>query len=1755
MDSLKRFLVELLPRFGYKDGKAIRSNVYSALYWAVTGQGEYFNELFTGETEDHEILRDYKWDPKDVLRRKPFYVNVGNKEYSHPKEQICGYNFKEGDAIYRCEECGYDDTCVLCAHCFSKDDHLQHNVSLYYAGSGNEGMCDCGDDTAFNQRLDCACQRALSVAPKFESLIQDVLRVAFDYILDVTNFSISPLPFIHRNLEGRGHLSFDTRQLSDFSGLPFHKYGAVDQNTYDTWYLVLWNDENHNYDEAQTAIRAATGFSNSSAENIAKLINASGRAVLKEATKPGDLFKSQKLAEMDGLVCTITSRRDYVREMIVDATFHWVCEILSFSANSAFREECKKQLSIVLLESDFQFARSLPPNIFSSQIPNLMDECSRCGLVVDGSLKDTSPVLIVKNDYSLDCSVDHLLKPDPSYERYNSRLQYLLLFEVRFPLRTRKLARKVFLTLIGGDKSSKAIFSDQYIEVYSQLLLISAFSDREENLSCMDHIRIQLLSCPRTNQTIIESGNLRRILGPLCWLIEHFATMKNSLNGFATVKEIVYDLRSKREKSSIEKAIVSATNDLTHVLAKNTSSNVLNCVSQDNTHYLLLSLMKYFQGSSSIIRKTGDHITQELLRDVLIFLQRASPIYFITKSVTQGSWTSDTTLLRILEDILRSVSHHNQRFSTTGNGRVSSDPVSLINPINAFLSRLLQATSPTELKELVVRYNEAFISMAGVSLRSIVVNSQVKIGLWIRNGSAISRQAAYYSEFSLKELSYFRDMQYIPSAGVCSLGELAYSRDLHLLQTALIFCNPREMFHMIINLWEFDDWYNGNASSKSSVYEDRFGYACEQLIKILYHLFTDRSAFSSESQKDSNDNLTMKVAYSLCDKPKSFSELIAEFDGDDVNMNEFETKVQQCALLQSPSGITDSGVYRLKNDFYELLDPLSSCVELSRFESVAESLIKNLSNSRKVKETDVVLQPRIVRSKAEFINTNLMMFYTTKDFAKLLYKLMRESIDSNQEIYIQQLLHLLHAILQDTESSEEHENQIDAFVDIPICDLLLTIAESSMSGPVTVKADFLLTKLIDMDSRVTKSLLDCFGESHIQQYKKRKFGDVSHRSESRKTTAEKRKARIMKKLAKQQRSFQAHNELEDSSTNLVNPNIRHCVICGEPESSSELFGILLCLTNNSIFWKVPTFDKTFSRLAFSDFDVVPPVEKHSIYSRGYPYKKMREKGLTLQISATVATSCGHGIHYACYARQPLRMHLFPCLLCHNVHHGFLPSFMVSAKTDCEAGDWRQKFEAEMDEQNCNRLAKDLLHDSYRIDDSKQLKKMMPGLRESFDRMFPKSHGKFEIHLHELSRLIANTIRANEIATRIEGNDAYRNFLDMTSSQFRLTVISLLQYHAVLSSHALTNVGDDQAFEESSIFTEVIMKYLSGNGHLSTFIQDGYIELLTLLTFELMDNVKHQFLSFFEELASTDYSSTTTQAVLKFFKHYLGDIIQESEIRSHGDAIISFLITSLTRVASTYLRQCAIFWDLITGTQLTSGFESSSEIGELKRSLLGADDTLLVNVLCSFFELPNVSRFFEDVTSADPQWSIAANYTSTKYYEEKSKLRTLIDFPGKVSLVSLPNDYNICVTDPVFKNKKAQTDSICLSCGKYLTSRQVSSHHQECSWMSIYFAPNKNTLKMSINLDISHFNAEFPAPYLTIHGEVKRRGVHGKAALSSKRFAHINKLWLNCGIYGFVTRLFFDGQPLPLFRPDFTTFDEVFDGEEDDFIDEIMIPSD
>lgn len=1727
MDELKRYIVHLPQSLGFREERKVKVNLFKALYYAITGEGKYMDLLFSDVPEDELVaLKDYSWPPK-LNRTRPFYKYVTPSGYSHPEGLTCGRVLKENESVYRCSDCGYDDTCVICVHCFNREDHVGHNVSVYQSRGDSGGMCDCGDEAAFLQKLNCACQKTdeeiQELPEEFKLLMRETLTVVLNYILDVANFSINTLPLIHENINRRGNLRVTSQTISDFCSLPFEVYGADDVNS-EEWYLVLWNDENHDYLEAETGIRAATGVPDDKAKEIASEINANGRAILKVAKKYTDLLKGQKLAEVDGLVATIMSARDYMREVIVLNMFSWLIEVASFSGNAAFREASRALLAELFLEPGFEFSKVLPKSFFQAENLDVQREFFKNGLLMDGELVNLALTRlkpgITATSLMKKCS--DIFRPALEQKVEYSRIQYLFAFEIRFVSAVRKKFTLLILPLFFTDPATKAQFCEQYIDIFPISITVLAVSDREDQLASITAVASQLFTCPRSNKWIVSSGKIGNMIGPLSALIETYASRVNS-SGLPNLIDIVVDVRSKREKLSIQKTIDKAIECINHIMHKNDDSNILNEFLVHDNLMMLINLLKYFQGSLPIERKYGDHVERDMLEDFYTFLQRSLPVLSMVQSVSKVEVMNKALAVKAVVSIVEFLSMRKLNSSAHGIAefRVSKEPVSFVNPINSFLSYILQDCGVENVSDDLKALVHPFMFVSDFSLRSLVLAAQVKIGFWIRNGVTVSRQASYYSD---------------------TIAEVSFFRDFFLNQVACVIDDPRETLLNFLDRWELLQWYTGEIKEDKTIYEERFGFICEQFILFLYNTLTDRFYFDEFECEEARVHRVKKaISYALCGEPKSYTALKSTLGSMAATRN-FDDILYECADYSPPTGLYDSGIYRLKPSLCESLDPMSFLVDSSNYLSISASLISSIAKSKNIREKEVVLKPEIYRSRSSFVNDNIGEFTRTKEFAKLVYKLLQVALNSLDELFLPHLLHLIHAVILDDEQVHGKGHLVDFFVSIPISDLLLSIAESSMSSEIVLKADFLLDEFVTRDDRIMESLVDCFGEDHVQLYKKRKVGIFESESEKRKRLAEERKAAVMRKFAKQREKFMKQNDLKEDKQEEEErkeeeiSNTRKCVACGEEESLDRVFGLLLCHTESSIFWKVPESTQ-YRDLAFGNLDARAKPEDGKLYAPGYPYQMMsKDNGILL--SAVVGSSCAHGMHYKCYVRARTQLQTFPCPLCHNLHDSFIPSMLATNGTipkkfldgEPEIAKYNRIL-ASCGGEKMNEISRSIFSKEYFDDNS---------FKEDFVKLAINTERttSTEKKFRDLSVLIADSIRANEMTTRLDGTKGLSNFMEEIPMSSKAMLRSMIQTRIFLHSASETMMGDlqsviskmvnitwDQSFYIDGQFNEVVLLFFQTSESLRTCMRLGYAKLVAVTAYALCRNFGSMLNGPPINSRSMDsLDDTTIGAMVVFLSSFEPNDDEDSESNEYSNHFACNLYFAMERLLLPFLRQCVILYDLLTCEVLGENeFKSVEGITNLKSRIESQSSKDSCDLLCDMLNLPTLADFLKGIVLDDPAFEFEAGILDVHFNAKiPSRLENGIlnlQYPGVVRLIDLPDDYNDCITDPQYKSASG-VDSICLQCGTYLNTLSHVSHMQWCSFMPIYFSPSSNMLNVVILIPNNPFEVKIPAPYLTVHGEVKRDRLPGKATLNHFRYNYLSKLWISQGLFGFVTRTFF-----------------------------------
>lgn len=142
---------------------------------------------------------------------------------------------------------------MLCARCFREDDHIGHQIS-FSISKGSGGSCDCGEDESWKTDLNC---------PVHSKNIQSGLREEENLIQNDIDIEEKLKAIIQSSAAA---LCTDLMSKSEENN---PKYKADQLNCT----LVLFNDENHSYQEVIDILVRTRKFSPKNAHDIASTVD------------------------------------------------------------------------------------------------------------------------------------------------------------------------------------------------------------------------------------------------------------------------------------------------------------------------------------------------------------------------------------------------------------------------------------------------------------------------------------------------------------------------------------------------------------------------------------------------------------------------------------------------------------------------------------------------------------------------------------------------------------------------------------------------------------------------------------------------------------------------------------------------------------------------------------------------------------------------------------------------------------------------------------------------------------------------------------------------------------------------------------------------------------------------------------------------------------------------------------------------------------------------------------------------------------------------------------------------------------------------------------------------------------------------------------------------------------------------------------------------------------------------------------------
>lgn len=1181
--------------------------------------------------------------------------------------------------------CGLDNTCVLCSYCFNAEDHVGHQVDINISLKDEGGVCDCGDPEAWKNELHCKYYQIEKcsnnpISPDFEKAMLDTIETAMDYVIDV--FATSDLTI--QTFENTAQIE----ELSRVSRLSEQLYGD-DYDEPGKYVLVLWNDQKRSFQDVYSMVKQYLFKDKNFGKMIGEQVDVYGRGKLIVSDDPQKLVDLKKKMKATSFTLTVRGLKEYFREEMCDCIIHWFEDIskstvqqnhfvINLLLSQAFCSPWRIG-NASLLGEQTRVDESIIPPICSSLMGHHIPPIG------------TYPYTLEDRDFVFKTSSmlpSYWLNDGTQSENIpldGTRVQYLIFFDVRLWKSLRNTLKDLYISVLVSNPHYKSTLGHCYAKIYPNIAEHYVLVEREPECSIFSCISTQLFTTPT-----IATGICK---------FNYFSTFMAGLFNFFTQYRIG-PIRTIFTSSTL--AGVVSDNQMQMILKNRKYGQLFHdfdCILNRNNDKSLVSgnperisqlcdLLMIFQGILPLVRQTGSHVEFEsdswmsYFNCIPLVLQLANSIAIGVTDCKEEQINS--SIVRIAQFIYRWAIggfHYTSNENNTGlllvsktitfgdfsaqlalhNYRIEDNSISLHHPVHCLLSWFIQfgkLKSPADLRKLLIdaapkdNYSytpEQFVcTLFDYPMRTLAFLSQIRTGLWVRNGISVRSQMHYYRDITLRDQ--------------------AFDRDVFMSQTAFVTLDPQDAFLRFVDTWGIDTFKNNDKFD-----ENQKIYIIEDFLHYLIVFITERRQLLGLSDEEAKrKHIFKEIIQCLAFESQSYSDICNVVPDFLTSDEQFEVVLEELCTFKRPVGIRDTGMYQLKPEYYKYFDTKYLHFSSSKIYD-AEKLIKErIAKKEKISEEAVIIEPYLEPINNPFFQ-NIAAFTRTKAFASFVFEILSLTVNAEKEKEIDSvfslLLYLCHAAALDDLSRPQTDSQ--------------SFAQALISGfkPKTSPTDgysdvisllFYLSQTAHFKpfKATIQKVLELLHEKcpeGIEMVLKQHFGDVSFEDlhlnssarqdekENKKQVAKRKKKKILDKFQKQQKKFAAQNtfevneSLEDEDSIVADNKEEHefletpCILCHMSCDEKRPFGIAANVQMSNAHRMVPFADADWVLQAYGmhcdlnespedfseNYHVSPEwdnycadyIKKHKI-GPGFPE-------MTTNYNP-VMSSCCHVMHVDCY---------------------------------------------------------------------------------------------------------------------------------------------------------------------------------------------------------------------------------------------------------------------------------------------------------------------------------------------------------------------------------------------------------------------------------------------------------------------------------------------------------------------------------------------
>ncbi|KAI0164702.1 hypothetical protein GGR57DRAFT_208586 [Xylariaceae sp. FL1272] len=834
------------------------------------------------------------------------------------------------------------------------------------------------------------------------------------------------------------------------------------------------------------------------------------------------------------------------------------------------------------------------------------------------------------------------------------RLDWLVLFDLRMWKKVRNDLRSLYISTVVTIPEFKRILGLRFAALYTTLAQLYLIGDREPDHSIIN-ISLQMLTTPSITAEVVERGNF-------------LTTLMAILYTFLTTRQVGYPFQVSSNAvlgfdtgSVTNRRLYHFYVDLKYLLG---SPHVQEHMRTEERYLLqFLDLVKLHQGICPNVRAVGEHVEYEtdswigaslmtreinklcrLLAGSFRYLPEQDSQYLsrairltaklvITNSI--GAERARFTQSEIKDEVRFKTL---QDFEFTGEGTkfnvikfvVEEQPISFHHALHSTLSWLIECGKHMNIQQLktILSFTAQELKMKPRSmgrkalpkkeytpedylmaafdfpLRVCTWLAQIKAGMWVRNGISLRHQAMTYRSILTRDVTH--------------------ARDIFLLQTAMVVCDPSRVLASIIDRAGMEKWVKG----LYEIAHDEVQHldVVEDIIHLLIVLVSDRTSLipTTGEQQTQLMALHRDITHILCFRPMSFNEISSKLPEKFHEHEDFHSVLDQVATFKPPEGVSDVGTFELKPHFIEDIDPYVAHYNKNQREESETAYRKWMAKKTGKPIEEIVYEPKL-RPIESGVFTGLADFMTTGMFGQVVYYALLYPLVAARytpkvpftrvEAFLQVVLHLVLIAIAEDKANDGNLPNPKSFVFIA---LTIQARGSMMQDAPTARTIVSLLDLLSTKEEfkachpkinlILKRMRQKFPQHFDTAYMRlgipldridtaspASTHNVEEERERKKKAAMDRQAKVMAQFQQQQKTFlemqgnidwgeEELDDLEDAAPMEEQKNFRKypkgtCILCQEETDDGRLYGTFALFSKSLILRQTNLQDPDFVREA------------------------------------------------------------------------------------------------------------------------------------------------------------------------------------------------------------------------------------------------------------------------------------------------------------------------------------------------------------------------------------------------------------------------------------------------------------------------------------------------------------------------------------------------------------------------------------------------